>query len=132
MATCKKLTRTKTQVCIGSLNRQIDIFVRAITPPLNSIGTLVDYGEDFTLLATVWSMIETPKGKTIFDEVGTEKVVTNIFYVRRLSSLTSQNWIVYKNNRYDIQMVTDLEENNLFQKIFAIIRGADTKEATKA
>jgi len=132
MATCKKLTRTKTQVCIGSLNRKIDIFTRNITAPLNSINTLVDYGEDFTLLASVFAMIETPKGKTIFDEVGTEKIVTHVFSIRAIANLTSENWIVYQSNRYDIQMITDLQENVLFQQLFAIIRGADAREATKA
>lgn len=132
MATCVKLKRTKTQVCIGSLNRKIDIFTRAITTPLIPTSTSVDYGESFTLLASVWAMIDTPKGQTVFDTVGTEKVISDIFFIRFIDGLTSENWITYNSNRYDIVTVQDYQQNGLFQRLSCILRGADTKEASKA
>ena len=132
MATCKKLTRVKTQVCIGSLNRKIDIFQRTLTAPLDPANDLVDYTESFTLLANVWAMIKTPKGQTIFDDIGTEKVVSDIFYIRFISGLTSENWIIYNSIRYDIQTIENVEQNSLFQKINCMVRGLESKDASEA
>ena len=132
MAKCVKLQRTKTQVCTGNLDKLIEIYQRDIEPPLNSFIADPDYTETFTLLYTVWSMIQTPKGKVIFDDVGTEKRITNVFYTRYLPDITSQNWIVYNGRRYDIERVKNLEENNLYLEIATIIRGDDTKAASEA
>jgi len=132
MAKCVKLQRTKTQVCTGNLDKLIEIYQRDIEPPLNSFIADPDYTETFTLLYTVWSMIQTPKGKVIFDDVGTEKRITNVFYTRYLPDITSQNWIVYNGQRYDIERVKNLEENNLYLEIATIIRGDDTKAASEA
>lgn len=132
MAKCVKLQRTKTQVCTGNLDKLIEIYQRDIEPPLNSFIADPDYTETFTLLYTVWSMIQTPKGKVIFDDIGTEKRITNVFYTRYLPDITSQNWIVYNGKRYDIERVKNLEENNLYLEIATIIRGDDTKAASEA
>lgn len=132
MAKCVKLQRTKTQVCTGNLDKLIEIYQRDIEPPLNSFIADPDYTETFTLLYTVWSMIQTPKGKVIFDDIGTEKRITNVFYTRYLPDITSQNWIVYNGQRYDIERVKNLEENNLYLEIATIIRGDDTKAASEA
>ena len=91
-----------------------------------------DYTESFTLLHKVWAMVETPKGKVIFDDVGTEKRVTNVFYTRYLSDVTSQNWIIFRGQRYDIERVTNFQENNLYLQIDTIIRGEATKAASEA
>ena len=88
--------------------------------------------KDFVLLASPWAMIETPKGQTIFDEVGIEKIVTDVFYIRYIDGLTKEDWIVYDGNRYDIQTVEDMDKNKLFQKLPSVVRGVDTLEATKA
>ena len=132
MAKCIKLTRTKTEVCIGNMNKRISIFTRAITTPIDPTGFDVDYTENFTLLDQVWAMIQTPDGQTIFDGIGTEKIVSDIFYIRYIDGLTAENWITYNDNRYDIQMVENIEQNNLFQKLSCIVRGADDLAASEA
>ena len=132
MAICKKLQRTKTQVCTGNLNKLIEIFQRDIIAPINSFSSDPDYTESFTLLWTVWAMLQTPKGKVIFDEVGTEQRITDVFYTRFLPNITAQNWIEFEGQRYDIERVTNLEENALYLKIETIIRGDTTKAASEA
>ena len=132
MAKCVKLKRTKTEVCIGNMRYRIDIFIRTLTSPLNPTGPIVDYTETFTLVDNVWAMIETPKGKVIFDSVGVEKRITDVFYIRFLPSITSQNWVEFNGNRYDIERVRNLEENSLFLQLDCIIRGAIDKEASEA
>lgn len=132
MAICKKLQRTKTQVCTGNLNKLIEIYQRDITAPANSLSINPDYTEEFTLLWNVWAMLQTPKGKVIFDEVGTETRITDVFYTRFLPNITAQNWIEFEDQRYDIVRVTNLEENNLYIKMETIIRGDVTKAASEA
>ena len=132
MAQCIKLQRKKTQLCIGSMDRKIDIYTRSLTAPSNPTGSLVDYGETFTLVARVWAMIDTPKGQTIFDEIGTEKIISDIFSIRYRDGITSENWIVYNNNRYDIVTVENYEQNKLALRLSCIIRGSADKEASKA
>ena len=132
MAKCVKLRRTKTQVCTGSLDKLIEIYQRDLTPPTNSLTVDPDYTETFTLLYTIWSMIETPKGKVIFDDVGEDIIITHYFYIRHVDNITAQNWIVYNGNRYDIKNVTDLEENRLYLRLECAIRGSVDKDASEA
>ena len=132
MAKCIKLRRTKTEVCIGNMNKKIDIYARSLTTPLDPLASDVDYDETFTLVGNVWSMVQTPTGKIIFDSLGVEKIVTDIFYIRYIADLTSENWVIFKGNRYDIQSLQNIEENSLFQKLNCIIRGDETLAASKA
>lgn len=130
MAKCKNIQRTKTQICAGSLNRKIDIYSRNIEAPLNPADNEINFDEEFTLLNSVWSMIETPKGKTIFDSVGVERVIDTVFYIRYLD-ITSENWISYLNLRYNIMNIVNLENNNLFLQLNCQVTGGTVIEASK-
>lgn len=131
MAKCVKLKRTKTQVCVGNLSKYIEIYERRLKSPLDSLSDSPDYRDEFFLLYNVWAMLETPKGKNIFDKLGIDKAISTIFYIRYLPNITSQNWVAYNGNRYDIVRVADLEENNLFLKLECIITGSVNKEGSK-
>lgn len=132
MAKCVKLQRKKTQVCVGNMNKFIEIYVRNIQAPLNSLGLSPDYREDFTILYSLWALVETPRGKVTFDAVGIDKVISTIFYIYAVPNITAQNWIVYDANRYDIVRVTNLEENKLFLKLETVLRGSTDKDASQA
>jgi len=131
MVNCVNIERTKTQICSGSLNRKIGIYTREISAPTNPGGDDIDFGEEFLLLYEVWSMIQTPKGKTIFDDVGIERVIDTVFYIRYKSDLTSENWVEYSDNRYDIMNIINLEDNNLFLQLNCQTTGSTDKEASK-
>jgi hypothetical protein len=75
---------------------------------------------------------QTPKGKVIFDEVSTSSNITDIFYIRYIAGLTSENWIIYNNNRYDVDSIVNLDENSLYMKLNCILRGSEDKEASQA
>ena len=132
MAKCVKLQRTKTQVCSGNLNKYIEIFERKIGAPINSLGSEPDYLENFILLYSLWAMVQTPRGPNIFDSVNIDKSLTTIFYIRFVPNITAQNWVVYDNERYQIIRVTNMEKNNLSLKLECVLKGAISKEATKA
>jgi head-tail adaptor len=134
MAKCVKQQRTKTQVCVGSMNRKIDILARDLTPPINPLTGQFLATETFVLVANVWAMVGTPSGLTIFDEVNTERVISHIFTIRFIEGIpiTSQNWVTYKGNRYDIVMVTDFETNQLFLKLNCAQTADEDKQAGEA
>lgn len=124
MAQCTAKERKTTRVCIGSLNQRIELEIRTLTP--NSDND-VDYDEIFTQLKTVWSMVETVTGKTMFDKSNIERVVTHNFYIRFIADVTFENWIKYKSQYFDILNVENFSERDSFYKLTTAIRGDDTK-----
>lgn len=132
MAKCVSLQRTDTRICAGSLNKKIQIYERSYTAPTNPSGALVDYDEAFVLVASPWAMLQDINGDVIFNGISTDKVATTKFYIRFISSITSENWITFNNNRYDILKVHNLDENFKFMALDASIRGDDAKDASKS
>lgn len=126
MATCKKIRRVDKRVCIGSLNKQIEIQLRELKEP---IGASVDFDEEFTVVKTVWSMVETVGNKLFFDGTNTDQITTHNFYIRYIPSvsITSENWIKYNDELYDIVGTENLNEENRFYKLRANVRGTITK-----
>ncbi len=132
MAICVREQRKITKVCVGSMNRKIDLLTRNLTPPIDPFTGQFVSGERFTSIATPWAMVATPKGVTVFDGVATERVVSHIFTIRFLDDITSQNWVTYKGRRYDILLVNDFEDNGLFLELSCALTGDEDKEAAKA
>lgn len=124
MVQCTAKERKSTRVCIGSLNQKIDLEVRVLTPKSDND---VDYDEIFTQFKTVWAMVETVAGKTMFDKSNIERVVTHNFYIRFIVNITFENWIKYKSQYFDILNVENFGERNSFYKLTTAIRGDDTK-----
>ncbi len=108
MPKCIKLQRKKRQPCIGDLDTLITLQDRVIASPT----TTVDFSETFTENATVWAMMNTLRGKTIFDGAGIERDITHEFTVRYLSGVDSETWVLFEGERYDIIDTEDLEERH--------------------
>ncbi len=124
MAQCVVRTNKKKRVCIGALNRRIEVKVRTLTATADDD---VDYTEVFTALKTVWAMVETVSGKTMFDSSNVERIVTHNFYIRFISGVTSESWVKYKDQYFDILNVENLNEEDTFYKLVCAIRGDTTK-----
>lgn len=135
MATCEKIVRTNKRVCIGSMNRQIDLLTRSITTP---IGGNVNFDEDLVLLKRVWAMIQTTRGAVIFDDSNIERQITHKIYIRYVEDLTAETWVRLpsitggKNVLLDIVRIENLEEGNRFMLLNCALRGDDTKKANLA
>jgi len=129
MPKCQKIQRKKRQICIGDMDEQILLQDRGIGEPL--FGS-VDFGEDFTNIATVWAAVETVNGKTFFDSVNTETDITHHFYIRFDASVTAETWITWDSRRFDILKPEDYDGRKEFMKLTCAERGAKTIEATKA
>lgn len=123
------------KVDIGSMNHRITIETRKIMAP---VGNSVDYGESFTKDLSVWAMMQTTQGLTIFDGENKERVITHNFYIRYIPNITFEKWVKYYNqysgvtNRYRIYRVEDLGEEHKFYKLYTGITGDINLEASKA
>lgn len=135
VAKCNRVQRKKTIICAGSLNKRIDIYARELLAPLNPGGNEYNYREDFsTLLISTWAMIQTPQGKTIFDEVTGATVIDTIFYIRYtpIMAADTERWVQFNLKRYAIQNVINLEDNSLFLQLNTRFKGLITAEASKS
>jgi SPP1 family predicted phage head-tail adaptor len=114
---------------IGDMRHKIEIRTQAIAP-INTDNP--DFGENFTLFKTVWAKIDTVSGEEIFAGTSLIKIVTHVFTIRYIATLTKEFWIFYQGNSYKIVDVEPLDERKVFMKIRCIIRGDQTKPVNYA
>lgn len=128
MPRCETIKRRHRKICIGDLDTPIIIENRSITEPVFSS---FDFTETFTNDDPyTWAMVETVSGKTFFDGVNTESIVTHHIYINFDADVTAESWVKIGSNRMDILQVENLEERSEFMKLICSDRG--TKEASKA
>jgi hypothetical protein len=129
MPTCQKIKKKHRQICVGDLEDFGTINSRDIEAP-KSGG--VDFSEKFTKKIDSFMLIETVRGESLFDEVGTEQDVTHKIYVPFVSGLTFEDWLDVETQRFDIIDVEDLDNRHEFQLCRCTNRGLAAKAATDA
>ena len=129
MPKCQKIQRKKRQICIGDMNEQILLQDRGIGEPF--FGS-VDFSEDFTNNDKVWAAINTVSGKTFFDGVGEEILITHEFLIRYDASVSAETWISWNSRRFDILTTEDYDERKEFMKLICTDRGLSSNDASKA
>lgn len=107
--------------------QSISIQTRSIVPPV--FGS-VDPGLDFVEKHNVKALIRTTRGKTLFDGVSTDQVVTHKLAIEYLAGITAEDWILFKGSRLDILDVENCGEADIELVLTCNDRG--TKEASKA
>jgi head-tail adaptor len=135
MAICTKIRRKSKRICIGSLNKKIVVNMREIQAPNQDS---VDFSELFTAERTVWAMVETVNGVTIFDETNIEHEITHNVYMRYVQNMTPEKWLkllsvnggddVY----FNIIRVENFGELNQFYRLLCTLRGKDDLAANFA
>lgn len=128
MPKCVKIQRRHRKPCIGDLSDEIILQNRAIAPPVFGDP---DFDETFTNTATVWASIKTVAGKTFFDGVNTETLITHEILIRYDSTVTAETWIEFESRRFDILDVDDFEERHEWMYLTCTERGSNTLDATK-
>jgi SPP1 family predicted phage head-tail adaptor len=108
------------------MSERIDIATRAITAPIDGS---VDFSENFTVDETVWAMVETKNGVEVFDGVGITGIATHFFYIRYIPDVTFEKWITFKNKKFNILDVQNLEERDEFYLLRCTLRGDETLQA---
>ena len=129
MPKCVSIRKKKQKVCLGDMKDEILLQNRSIK---GITDTDVDFTENFTEAATVWSMIETVQGTTTFDASNTEIVITHKIYVRFDPTVTSETWIELDSRKFDIVTVTNLDERKEFQLLLCRERGSNTQQVNFA
>lgn len=119
MAQCERISFKKKTVCLGGMNHKIKLQTRSIKPVTDG----VDFVEEFTQDISVWAMIKTMPKESIFDGSNIERSVSHFFYIRFIKNVTFEKWIEFKNNKYDIVAVENLNEEDNFLLLKASLRG---------
>ena len=111
------------------MNELIELNTRSLTvPEINS----VDFGETFVITNSVYAMIETKIGASVFDQSNIERIVTHFFYIRYDANVTAETWINFRSDLYDIVDVEDLDARQEFMLLRCVLRGLDTIETNFA
>ena len=126
MAKCKKLRRLKRSPCTGDLRDEIILHDRDIEAP--DFNT-AEQSQAFTNPLTVWSSVNTVRGKEIFQGsqfIGTK---THIILIRFLDTreINIENVVELKGNYLDILAVDNLEERDEWLELSCGIRGDKTQ-----
>lgn len=100
---------------------------RAIAAPV--FGS-VDFGETFSDDQDVQAIVKTVKGKTFFDGVNTEKIITHEMCINYIEGVTSETWILFKGRRIDILNVINCCEKDKMLILICSERGVG--EAARA
>lgn len=128
MSECERIRIPHRKICVGDLRRRISIQNRVLGAP----KTGVDIRHTFQELRKPWAAVRTVNGKNIFAGVNLDRVPTHIFYIRYYEGLTAEDWIVYKNERYDILEVENINERDEYYAVYCNNRGDQAKRATSA
>lgn len=130
MAICKVISKPKLKICLGDFDKRISIESRTQTTD----SLTVDNDEVFTVIATPWARITTRTKEILFDDVNTDAVSTHLFEIRYSSmyEITAENFILFKNKRYRIIAVDNVDEEDEYIRMDAVLLGPVAKEANKA
>ena len=127
MAVCQKIRVNHRALCANDLDRKVKIKTRSmVTSQLDT-----DMSVGFTS-KTVWAAVKTAKGNQTFFATNMQDVVDHIIYIRWYDGVTSENWVEYKGDNYDIIDVENLDERDEWYALYCNVRGTTTKEVNDA
>ena len=125
MTECKRISVPHRKLCLGDLNRKIQLKSRNIQPV--SVG--VDFQQKFENTKSVWSAIKTKDGVDTFGGVNLSNTISHVIYIRWFDGLTAEHWIEYKSKLYDIVDIENIDERDEFYALFCNERGDSSKKA---
>ncbi len=117
------------QLCIGDMNQRVILSDREITEPGFAE---TDFGEKFADPKEVWAKVETPTGRTLWNGVDTDIVLTHEVSIHYDPEVTAETWVqlLPDETRLKVEAVENLEERNEWLVLACRARGTD--EASKA
>jgi len=127
MAKCKKLRRLKRSPCTGDLRNEIILHDRDIEAPMFNTA---EQTQEYTNPLTVWSSVNTVRGKEIFNGTQLIGIKTHIILIRFLDTreITVENVVELKGNYLDVIEVQNLEERDEWLELSCGILGDKTQE----
>lgn len=114
------------KIPISEMDTEIQIQNRDI----KSLSEQAGFTEEFTDHVETQAKVQTlPNGKTEFNGVGQEEVITHRFSMRYEPGITSESWILLNNIRYDIVRSINVDEKNRYLILNCNVKGKDTSLA---
>ena len=117
--------RKRRTIALGDLSQKIDIQTRTLE---SNFSPNRDDTNVFTLYKQIWACVNTLNGSAIFDGINWRRHYTHEIFIRYRSDITEEHWVNYKNKRYDIVSVENLDERDDWLRILAIESGTDDDE----
>lgn len=132
MAVCQNITPKKKKICLSARRKKVSLFRRNILAPASSQSHSHKYEE----FAKPFASIETKgKGVDIFDGIetsgadGIPVVASHIVIIRYRSDLTTEDYLRFGENNYDILKVENIDERNRDLRLFCALKGDENKAA---
>ena len=94
---------------LAKCGQTVTIQTRDIRPP--NAGS-ADFDEEFTNDINRPAIIKTVSGRTFFDGVSAERLVTHEMHIEYESTVTAESWILFKGRRIDILTVENCCEKD--------------------
>jgi len=134
MPVCKTIQVTRSKICSGDMDNQIDIIRRDILPP--AIGE-IDPRTVFTSMLKPWAAVTTVKETRRFDGINTEDRPTHeifIFYDPAIWPIDSDNNFVRLDDGRRLRIVgsEDINEQKLTIRLLCTERGVESLAGSEA
>lgn len=127
MAKCKRIRIPHRKYCSGDLRERITLQDRNIGTPFDT-----NFTEDFSNPVVVPAAVQTIQGVSFFDDTNTEQFTTHDFIIRFRVGVTTQNWILWQNVRYNIVLAEQVDGRNEWMKLRTTVRGISAREVNRA
>jgi len=126
----EKVRKKNRTACIGDLRDRVVLHDRRLVEPIFGTSAL---SEKFTSRAVVWGAVSTVTGRTIFDGVSTDRVISHEVLLRFDPCVTSETWLVIDSgHRLDVVKVEDLDERHEWLRLQCVDVGLADLAATRA
>lgn len=110
--------RVTSRTDIGNMNRRIDIV---------EAGQVSDgaggYEDSFTVIKTVWGEIKTVGGREYIQAKQAQAEITHKVIMRYTAEINHSNLLSFNGNKYDIQYIINIDEENKYLELHVLRRG---------
>ena len=126
----EKVRKRNRSSCVGDLRDRVVLHDRRLVEPVFGSSAL---SEKFTASQVAWAAVSTTTGKTLFDGVSTDRVITHEVLLRFDPCVTSETWLVIDSgHRLDVVKVEDLDERHEWLRLLCVDVGLADLAATRA
>ena len=131
----RELKRRRLQkTAIGDMRDRIELFTRAVTPPVDGSATAE---ETYTLIDKACAKVETVTtfnaGRHAFSDVNVapNEQPTHVFTIRFRSDVTAEAIVQYAGDNYEIKRTSDPDKRRQYLQLFTRIKGGSTVPANQ-
>lgn len=127
MPVCETIKIKHRKICVGDLDRQIEIYQR----DLRTAQMDVDYREEFTKIDDFWAAVQTSSVGRLnhrreFDGTNLGDAFTHLFYIHFDDRITQEAYISFNGEYYDILETENIDERDEWMALYTNVRGDNT------